>query len=182
MSWREVEKAIMRVQPYVFEFQPNPPISDIIQGAEANNHEESTRYIIIDPILRALGWDLSNPKECVVQYDIHRGKPRFQPSGARYIDYVLLDHEGKPTIAIEAKRIDTDTRSEEFLDKMEEYIEGMKTVRAAVLTNGQYWAIGLRDGQGEWMADRLKPLGLHWHDTTDTAKRLYNSLAKRNYR
>ena len=54
MSKAEVERAIITAQKYVAEFQPNPPRGPLQIKAPVNNHETSTRYIVIDPILRAL--------------------------------------------------------------------------------------------------------------------------------
>ena len=35
--------------------------------------ETQTRYAIIDPIIRALGWDTEDPKECYPEYDLSEG-------------------------------------------------------------------------------------------------------------
>ena len=70
----EVERAIITAQKHVAEFQPNPPKGVVQITAFVNNHETSTCYIVIDPILRALGWELSNPTEV-------RGGIRSSPQG-----------------------------------------------------------------------------------------------------
>ena len=64
--------------------------------------EYCTRYAIIDPIVRALGWETYNPEECVVEYPCKRRKKR-NPSR---VDYALLSRKGDPVILIEAKRLD----------------------------------------------------------------------------
>ena len=101
MSKAEVEQAIISAQKHVAEFQPKPPGGSVKTKAPANNHETSTRYILIDPILRALGWDLSNPDECVVEYEVAR---RGNYPATR-VDYVLKCATGQPVVVIEAKRI-----------------------------------------------------------------------------
>jgi hypothetical protein len=58
------------------------------------NSELQTRYGLIDPILRALEWDIANPDEVQVEYLSKGGRA----------DYVLLCH-GKPLLVIEAKSL-----------------------------------------------------------------------------
>ena len=52
MSIQEISAAIEEVQPHILEYDPDPP-RDYNPNAPANNHETSTRYLIIDPILRS---------------------------------------------------------------------------------------------------------------------------------
>ena len=52
MSIQEISAAIEEVQPHILEYDPDPPW-DYNPNAPANNHETSTRYLIIDPILRS---------------------------------------------------------------------------------------------------------------------------------
>ena len=49
MSIQEVREAILKVQPHVMAFDPGPS-RNFNPDAPANNHETSTRYLIIDPI------------------------------------------------------------------------------------------------------------------------------------
>ena len=80
MSIDDVTKAVEQVKPHVMEYQPRPPSGETNDDAPANNWETSTRYIIIDPILRALGWDLSDPKQCVVEF---RAVPKLEAQGKK---------------------------------------------------------------------------------------------------
>ena len=84
-------------------------------------------------------------------------------------------------MAVEAKRIDVDSRDEMGLEQLAEYVLSIDTVSTAVLTNGQYWEIFLKDEHGEWDAACELPLGLHWHETPKTAERLYKHLAKEKF-
>ena len=93
MSIQDVRAVILRVQPHIFEYDPGPP-RDYNPDAPANNHETSTRYVIIDPILRSLGWDLSDPRDCVVEYRVSAGSRRA-------VDYALLDTMGRPVILVD---------------------------------------------------------------------------------
>ena len=173
MSKAEVERAIITAQKHVAEFQPNPPRGGVNTRAPVNNHETSTRYMVIDPILRTLGWDLSNPAECVVEYEVAR---RAHHPATR-VDYVLKDTAGEPAIVIEAKRIDVESDDERALDQMERYLQDIPTATLAVVTNGQYWNIAKREGNG-WKAESKYPLGLHYEKIGENAQRLWDALSK----
>lgn len=173
LSKAEVEHAIISAQKHVAEFQPNPPRGTVQTKAPVNNHETSTRYIVIDPILRALGWDLSNPDECVVEYEVARSGNH----PATRVDYVLKCGTGQPAIVIEAKRIDVESDDEGALVQMERYLQDIPTAMIAVVTNGQYWEIVKREGNG-WKAVANRPLGIHYVKTDENAHRLWEALSK----
>ena len=173
MSKAEVEHAIITAKKHVAEFQPTPPRGRVQIKAPINNHETSTRYIVIDPILRALGWDLSNPAECVVEYEV----ARRENYPATRVDYVLKDATGEPAIVIEAKRIDVESDDERALDQMERYLQDIPTATLAVVTNGQYWNIAKRERNG-WEAESPFPLGLHYEKTSENAQRLWDAISK----
>ena len=180
MSIDDVTKAVEQVKPHVMEYQPRPPSGETNDDAPANNWETSTRYIIIDPILRALGWDLSDPKQCVVEF---RAVPKWKPrerSDLR-VDYVLLNRRGEPEVAIEAKRIDLESDDELGVEQLAGYVLSLESVRVAAITNGQYWEIYSKDEYGEWIDRNDRPLGLHWHNTRETAQRLHEYLAKEKF-
>ena len=59
-------------------------------------HEMRTRYAVIDPILKALGWDLANPSQVKVEHVV-------EVSGER-VDYALFS-KGKPAVLVEAKKL-----------------------------------------------------------------------------
>ena len=68
MSLQDVERTIRQVRVHLHKYQRNHPEGLVEPDAPANNVEMSTRYIIVDPMLRSLGWDLSDPSQCVVEY------------------------------------------------------------------------------------------------------------------
>ena len=180
MSVQEVIEAILKVQPHILEFDPGPGRA-MNPNAPANNHETSTRYLIIDPILRSLGWDLSDPGDCVVEYRVSVGSQRA-------VDYALLDGGGRPVILVEAKRIDGYSDDMENLEQIYGYMLEVETAKVIVSTNGQYWDIEVRDeryprdDRREWVAEGDRPLGLHWRDVGETAGRLYRHLDGSKYR
>ena len=181
MSIAQVRAVIEKVKPHVFAFDPNPGSGRLNYCAPANNSEMSTRYIIIDPILRSLGWDLSDPTQCVVDNVTTSGLP----------DYILLNHKGEHVIVIEAKRIQEDTRCKKHIDQAAGYANSIREARVMVLTNGQYWSIEYgRAGAETILEDGRKmptlegggrALGIHWYDTEDNAQRLHDRLWKGHY-
>ncbi|MYC36172.1 MAG: hypothetical protein F4X66_04575 [Chloroflexi bacterium] len=125
MTINNLRRTIAGVQPYVEE---QPGSSYYNSQVAANNGEISTRYIIIDPVLNALGWQLSNPSECIVENVTEGGRP----------DYTLKDEYGRAVIVIEAKRIDSNTRYEGHYKQLFGYAASYPAVEVAVITNGQY--------------------------------------------
>ena len=166
MSVRDVVEAITKVRKYC-----NSPI----QNSPADNHETSTRYIIIDPILRALGWDLADPTQCIVEFPLESLRTS---SYTPRIDYVLLDRRGYPAAAVEAKRISEFSDHLDHVDQMERYLESaeLRLTTTAVLTNGEYWDIGHRVYNDKYEVDS-SPLGLLWPNVQENAMRLYNALS-----
>ncbi len=66
---------------------------DALRGSEA-----LTRYALIDPLLRELGWDTSDPAMVAPEYSL---------SGGGRADYALLT-DGKPAMMVEAKKLGED--------------------------------------------------------------------------
>ena len=63
-------------------------------GAALKQSETLTRYALVDPLLRELGWDTADPTMVVPE----------DGSGNGRADY-LLQADGKPCMVIEAKRL-----------------------------------------------------------------------------
>ena len=85
---------------------PLDDLSDLIKelreridahGAALKQSEALTRYALIDPLLRALGWNTADPALVVPEYK----------SGGGLADYALLDDNRKPLMMVEAKKLDT---------------------------------------------------------------------------
>ena len=70
-------------------------------AAELQKSEALTRYTLIDPLLRGLGWDTSDPSQVLVEFKSTHGRA----------DYALLGGQGRPQIIIEAKSLGTDLGS-----------------------------------------------------------------------
>ena len=98
------------------------------------NIEEQVKISFVQPILRALGWDVEGQKECKAEYPVGNGK----------VDYALLDH-GKPLVLVEAKGMGgVDIRGEEQL-----FGYGTNQgIPFLVLTDGNQWDFYLSMEQG----------------------------------
>ena len=119
--------------------------------------EPQTRYALIDPILRALGWDTADPKECYPEWT-------FRKHQSKRVDYVLfarstaqeiIDGSAIPVIIIEAKSVySTDHQPnrengqaiwEKDIQQLQKYLDrepGMSE-GLAVFTNGRRWLLFL---------------------------------------
>ena len=93
------------------------------QDLESN--ETRTRMALIDPLLRALGWDTEDPALVL---------PEYESSGRA--DYALLGSTGKPSAVIEAKRLGESLANHQ--KQMVTYAN-MSGIPYAGLTDGNIW-------------------------------------------
>ena len=92
--------------------------------------EALTRYALIDPLLRALGWDTADPALVRPEYPVSRGQA----------DYALLDPTGKVSAFVEAKSLGRSLEQDQDIDQLVRYAftDG---IPYAVLTNGNNWHV-----------------------------------------
>ena len=91
-------------------------------------HETRTRIVLIDPILRMVGWPVDDPQKVELEYSVGNGRA----------DYALLGRERQPVALIEAKPLGT--RLEEHTRQIVAY--AMETgVRSAGITDGDRWML-----------------------------------------
>ncbi len=93
-----------------------------------HRNESATRYALVDPVLRALGWDLENPSDVVPEYSPGKGRA----------DYGMMAGRGKARLIIEAKSLGTPTR--QGIDQAITYCIAQGIEYFAV-TNGELWEI-----------------------------------------
>ena len=62
-------------------------------------NEALTRSVLIDPLLRALGWDTENPAQVLPEFHVSNGD--------EVADYALLTDGGEPAVIVEAKSLGT---------------------------------------------------------------------------
>ena len=90
-------------------------------------NEALTRYALIDPVLRALGWDTEDPSKVIPEFSTQSGVP----------DYALL-WEGEPFMMVEAKAYGEDLTAAK--KKGFAYCWENK-VRYYTITDGSSWEI-----------------------------------------
>ena len=102
-------------------------------GNTLSQNEYRTRISLIDPILNALGWDVSDPSLVTHEYAVGNGRA----------DYALLSENGGPAAFIEAKR----------LGEMADAARHETQLFTYAVTQGVKYA-GLTDGD-RWLFDNL---------------------------
>ncbi len=91
--------------------------------ADLSKNETMTRYALIDPLLKALGWELSNPSDVV---------PEDKSGTGGKTDYTMSQN----AMIVEAKKLDENL--DKWTEKLTKYVRD-RSVRYGVLTNGQTW-------------------------------------------
>ena len=97
-------------------------------GDTLRQNEYRTRVALIDPLLRALGWDVADPAVVMPEYDV----------SGRKADYALLSGEGQPAATIEAKKLAESLESHRM--QMLNY-SNASGVEYAGLTDGNRWEL-----------------------------------------
>ena len=101
---------------------------------EIGAYESRTRVTLIDPLLQALGWDVSDPSVVEIEPKVQNG----------WADYALLDSNGKRiVIFVEAKRLSVkDSPITQTVGyAVAENIQNNSNVRYCASTNGDDWEV-----------------------------------------
>lgn len=88
-------------------------------------NESRTRTVLIDPILCALGWDVTDPSTVSIEYSTDHG----------IVDYALLT-DTKPIAIVEAKKLEEPLKKHEMQMLTYAMSQGIKY---ALLTDGDIW-------------------------------------------
>lgn len=98
-------------------------------GPALQQSEALTRYALIDPLLRGLGWDTGDPSQVMPEYR----------SAAGSADYALFGVSNKPQVIVEAKRLGAQ------LDfKVRQQVTGYcqeEGIPYAAITDGSRWEL-----------------------------------------
>lgn len=95
-------------------------------GEHLSKNETRTRNVLIDPVLRALGWDVAIPEDVFVEHG----------AGRKRADYALLGNDRHPIVLIEAKKLGENLNSNRT--QVMTYCTEVG-VRYGVLTDGNCW-------------------------------------------
>ena len=98
-----------------------------VHDVALKGNEALTRYALIDPLLRELGWDTSDPSAVVPEYS----------SGSRRVDYALMV-SSRPAVMVEAKKLGTPLRDHVSQGILYCIEEGTKHF---TITDGARWEI-----------------------------------------
>ena len=94
--------------------------------AYLEGYETRTRQALIDPMLRALGWDVEDPNSVELEYGIKR----------KWADYALME-SGLPIAVIEAKSLGTPLNDDEKMQALN--YANMDGIDYMAVTNGDHW-------------------------------------------
>ena len=92
-------------------------------------NEIRTRTALIDPLLTALGWDVSDPAVVTPEYSVGEGRA----------DYALNGSEAIPAAMVEAKRLGHALNDEERMQMLN--YANARGVRYAAVTDGNAWEL-----------------------------------------
>lgn len=137
-------------------------------------NELHTRYTVIDPIIRALGWDTENPFQVRVEY--------LSRTGTR-IDYALFNRAGQAVILIEAKDLcrDPGRHGRQLADYLGEFHARGESPGVGVLTNGRYWNLYDLKSSGAAVNRRNQSIDVCEGDAGDRGRELNQELGKRRW-
>ncbi len=89
-------------------------------------NETRTRQVLIDPMLRALGWDAEDPDSVELEYGIERKRA----------DYALMG-SARPIAVIEAKRLGKPLDDDDTMQALN--YANREGIDYTVVTNGDHW-------------------------------------------
>ena len=100
---------------------------------DIESYESRTRVTLIDPMLCALGWDVSDPTVVEIEPKVSNG----------WADYALLGSNRKTVVFVEAKKLaDKDSPLAQVVSYVvTENIQNNTNVRYCVSTNGDAWVV-----------------------------------------
>jgi predicted type IV restriction endonuclease len=175
MSIRTVQAAIRHVREVEAEWKE----ADL--GHWLENH---TRYALIDPVIRALGWKTCDPKECHSEY---RRSNEGQKGMADYVLFGTPDLEdigngdAVPDIIIESKSLYG--RLDGNVEQLQRYVEGVPRMRKgrAVLTNGGEWWVYDVSRRGDFSRKLVEQVDILTGNQRLAAQTLNCWLSRRNF-
>ena len=103
-------------------------------GEALKQSEALTRYALIDPLLRELGWDTTDPGQV--------GGTRIPVRQRVSADYALLDRDGaSPAMMVEAKKLGTPLRDAVLIVQGNQLLLGWRVQKHFSVTDGQRWEV-----------------------------------------
>lgn len=136
--------------------------SGLDRGLYPNERAVSTSIVI--PILRALGWDDSDPAQVMPEYTNPRGR----------VDYALSPGRARPAVFVEVKRVGQSADADRQLFEYA-FHEG---AQIAVLTDGRIWNFYLPGQYGSYEDRRVYQLDIVERETSEIVLRFNRYLER----
>ncbi len=109
-------------------------------------NETVTRYALVDPMLQALGWDVTDPAVVIPEYQVSGyGKTKA------YADYALFDTKPRknppedpsaiPSVIVEAKKLGAPDKDMGEAEKSAQHTAGVANAKYYAITDGNNWLL-----------------------------------------
>ena len=95
-------------------------------------NEQATRSSLIGPLFTLLGYDLTDPRQCIPEYKVDFGRER----SVKPIDWAFLQG-GNPLFFVEAK--EAGRKLAGFDEQLADYFAKAPEAKLGILTNGVQW-------------------------------------------
>jgi len=105
-------------------------VKDLAEHVKGN--EQATKQSLIGPFFTMLGYDLTDPRECIPEFKADFGKDR----STKPIDWAFL-HNGTFAFFVEAKEVGRKLAG--FDEQLADYFAKDPNVKLGILTNGAQW-------------------------------------------
>jgi hypothetical protein len=95
-------------------------------------NEQATKQSLIGPLFTLLGYDLTDPRQCIPEYKVDFGKER----SVKPIDWAFMK-DGRPVFFVEAKEVGK--KLPHYDEQLADYFAKAPEVKLGILTNGIHW-------------------------------------------
>lgn len=100
--------------------------------SHVRGNEQATKQSLIGPLFTLLGYDLTDPRQCIPEYKVDFGKER----SSKPIDWAFFSN-GKPSFFVEAKEVGKKLPG--YDEQLADYFAKAPEVKLGILTNGIHW-------------------------------------------
>lgn len=100
--------------------------------SHVKGNEQATKQSLIGPLFTLLGYDLTDPRQCIPEYKVDFGKER----STKPIDWAFVNN-GKPVFFVEAKEVGK--KLPHYDEQLADYFAKAPEVKLGILTNGIHW-------------------------------------------
>jgi hypothetical protein len=102
-------------------------LADHVKG-----NEQATKQSLVGPLFTLLGYDLTDPRECIPEFRADFGKDR----SAKPVDWAFIQN-GRPLFFVEAK--EAGRKLVGYDEQLADYFAKAPEAKLGILTNGVQW-------------------------------------------